>query len=72
MANMFFNEHRQYAKTPNKEKGKAPIKIGGTARTNKIKAINEERERIEELMINISFKANRAEKQREERQSKRS
>lgn len=45
--------------------------IGGVHRTNRIKRLDEERERIEELFMRQAERANRSDKQRQERRNKR-
>ena len=59
-----YSKQREFAKT-------RPEKVGGTAKTNKNIKLMAERERTEEEFMRISFKANRATKQRELRRMKR-
>lgn len=46
-------------------------KIGGISRGNRLLNVQQQRERIEQQFLSISFKANRAEAQRNERRAKR-
>ena len=59
-----YSKQREYAKT-------RPIKIGGTAKTNRTMKIRRQRENIEEEFMAFSYKIGRSDKQREERRGKR-
>lgn len=48
-----------------------PLTIGNLSRSHRVQLINERKEAIETLFMNISFKAGRAEEQREQRRNRR-
>lgn len=66
MANFFYTPERQF------KRSKTEIdSIGGTKRTNRIIVNRSMNDRIEEQFMDISFKANRSEKQKNNRKLKR-
>ena len=71
--NSFFTpapEYSQPALTRNRQ-GYEVTKVGGLTKTHRIISTRERRDRIEEQFMNISFKANRSDAQREARRAKR-
>ncbi len=64
---MLYREPREYKRGRNLE---TPF-VGGQKRTNKLIVNQGMMERIEEIMLNISFKSKRSESQRNERRNKR-
>jgi hypothetical protein len=66
-------QNNLYQSSPTYKRGEKrdAATIGGLNKTNRIIRANEQREAIEAQFMRISLKANRSDKQREERKSKR-
>lgn len=71
MANFFKYTQQEYKPILTEYKAIIPEKIGGIARTNKMVKISQQKQQIEDIFMNISFKAKRSENQNNERRSKR-